>query len=266
MNHRRGAPALRALRDEPLLALDYVRLHLTRLYRKAPLGRAPELDAPPAQEPLPWEQGLLLIARAAGEWREGTALGLVRSTPADAGRDGSRAGRLAREMSGDRSLGELVYALVRATRPDAVVETGVAAGVTSAYALAGLEDNGRGVLHSVDLPPPALVARGLVGCRIPPSLRHRWRPRWGDARRLLPRVLREARGSRIFIHDSDHGYDAMRRELECAWAAFGHGEWIVADDVELHRAFTDVAAGHGARAFVIAQRDKRSCTGVMRHG
>jgi hypothetical protein len=121
------------------------------------------------------------------------------------------------------------------------------------------------VLHSIDLPPPALVAGGLVGCCIPPALRHRWRPRWGDARRLLPVVLREVRGSRIFIHDSDHGYAAMRRELECAWEALGDGEWIVADDVELHRAFADVAAAHGVRALVIAQKDKHSCTGLMRH-
>jgi hypothetical protein len=263
----RGAPALRALQEEPLLVVDYLRLQLTRLYRKAPLGRSRHLDAPPLQRPVPWERGPEVIARAAGGWLEGDALGLARSasTAAAAARDGSRARRLARDLAGDRSLGELVYALVRATRPDAVIETGVAAGVTSAYVLAGLEDNGRGVLHSVDLPPPALVAGGLVGCCIPPSLRHRWRPRWGDARRLLPRVLGEARGSRIFIHDSDHGYAAMRRELECAWEAFGDGEWIVADDVELHRAFTDVAAGHGAHAFVIAQKDKRSCTGLMRH-
>jgi hypothetical protein len=95
-------------------------------------------------------------------------------------------------------------------------------------------------------------------------VRYRWRPRWGGARRLVPRVLEQTGGRRVFVHDSDHGYQAMRGELECAWEAFGPGDWIVADDVELHDAFIDVAAAHGAAAYVIQQKDKPSCTGVMR--
>jgi hypothetical protein len=261
-----GRAALAALGAEPRLPLDYARLYLIRLYRKAPLGRSPLLDARHDQRPLPCDEGPRVIARAVGEWSDGREVEVVRSLAAagEADRDGSRAQRMARQLAGDHSLGELVYALVRAARPDAVIETGVATGVTSAFALAALEDNGHGELHSVDLPPAGLVARGLVGARIPRWLRHRWRPRWGDARRLVPRVLQETGGRRVFIHDSDHGYAAMRAELECAWGAFAPGDWIVADDVDLHDAFLDVAAGHGARAYVIRQKDKRSCTGVLR--
>jgi hypothetical protein len=206
-----------------------------------------------------------VIAGAVGQWSDGRTVALVRSLSAAVARDGdgSRAQRMAQQFAGDHTLGELVYALVRAARPDTVIETGVATGVTSAFALAALEDNGHGELHSVDLPPGALVARGLVGSGIPPTLRHRWRPRWGDARRLLPRVLEQTGGRRVFVHDSDHGYQAMRGELECAWRAFGSGDWIVADDVDLHDAFLDVAIAHDAVPYVIAQKDKPSCTGLM---
>ena len=260
-----GRAAWRALAAEPRLPADYARLYLIRLYRKAPLGRSPLLVRRRAQPPVPWEQAPRVIAGAVGAWSEGRTIGLVRalSPTAALDGDGSRARRMAQQFAGDTTLGELVYALVRAARPDHVIETGVATGVTSAFALAALEDNGHGELHSVDLPPAALVARGLVGSRIPPSLRHRWRPRWGDARRLVPRLLRQTAGRRVFIHDADHGYDAMRGELESAWLAFGPGDWIVADDVDLHDAFLDVAAGHDAAAYVIGQRDKRSCTGLM---
>jgi hypothetical protein len=259
-----GRIAYRLLREEPQLPADYVRLYLIRLYRKAPLRRSPLLDAPRGHRPIPWEEGRSLVTRAAGEWSEGQSVDLVRRAPQTA-RDGndSRAQRIARELAGDESLGELVYALVRATRPSAVIETGVATGVTSAFALAALEDNAYGELHSIDLPPPALVTRGLVGSRIPPALRHRWRPRWGGAPRLVPRVLRQTGGRRVFIHDSDHGYEAMRGELESAWDAFDPGDWIVADDVDLHGAFTDVAAAHAAVAHVVGQKDKPSCTGLM---
>jgi hypothetical protein len=80
----------------------------------------------------------------------------------------------------------------------------------------------------------------------------------------MPRVLEQTSGRRVFVHDSNHGYQAMRGELECAWEAFGPGDWIVADDVELHDAFLDVAAAYDAVPYVIGQKDKRSCTGLMR--
>ncbi|MCW2951450.1 MAG: hypothetical protein JWQ48_620 [Conexibacter sp.] len=263
-----GSAAYRAFRAEPRLPADYARLYLTRLYRKAPLGRSPLLELRRVRHPVPWDQGPGLIARAAGPWSDGPSVELARAATARASRDGdrSRAQRIARELAGDASLGELIYALVRATRPDAVIETGIATGVTSAFALAALEDNAHGALHSVDLPPGALVAGGLVGSGIPPTLRHRWRPRWGDARRLVPHVLEQTGGRRVFVHDSDHGYQAMRGELECAWRAFGSGDWIVADDVDLHDAFIDVASAHGAIPHLVAQKDKRSCTGLMRRG
>jgi hypothetical protein len=249
-----GRAAYRALREEPRLPADYARLYLNRLYRSAPLRRSPLLVRRHRRHTLPWDDGPELIARAAGAWSDGHAVELARSAST----------RASHALAGDPSLGELIYALVRATGPDAVIETGVATGVTSAFALAALEDNGHGELHSVDLPPGALVARGLVGSGIPPALRHRWRPRWGDARRLVPRILEQTGGRRVFVHDSDHGYQAMRGELECAWRAFASGDWIVADDVDLHDAFLDVAIAHGAVPYVIAQKDKRSCTGLMR--
>ncbi|MDN5698624.1 MAG: class I SAM-dependent methyltransferase [Rubrobacter sp.] len=45
------------------------------------------------------------------------------------------------------------YLLCRLRKPEAVVETGVAHGVSSAFLLAALRVNGGGELHSVDLPP-----------------------------------------------------------------------------------------------------------------
>jgi predicted O-methyltransferase YrrM len=97
------------------------------------------------------------------------------------------------EMAGDSALGRIVYAVVRATRPDVVVETGVATGVTSAYLLAALEDNGHGALHSIDLPPTDMVAAGHVGAAIPADLKARWTYHWGSSRRLLSKVLRPVR-------------------------------------------------------------------------
>lgn len=45
-----------------------------------------------------------------------------------------------------------LYLLIRAIKPAIVVETGVAAGISSSHILKALCDNGSGFLHSVDLP------------------------------------------------------------------------------------------------------------------
>lgn len=46
--------------------------------------------------------------------------------------------------------GSYLYALARETKPDIVVETGVASGVSSYAILQAMEDNGKGLLYSVE--------------------------------------------------------------------------------------------------------------------
>jgi predicted O-methyltransferase YrrM len=255
----RAALAGALLRHDRRLLADYVRFYL-----KGRLGRAERLQHRHVPQAMTWEGARRTILDPIGASPAGASLELVRRTRESPPPNGSVAERAAQRQAGDESLGELVYALVRAERPDVVIETGVATGVTSAYALAALEDNGSGVLHSVDLPPTAFVATGIVGSRVPAALRHRWRYHWGAARRLLPAVLDQTEGRRIFIHDSDHGYRDMRWELEQAWNAMDPGDWLVADDVDLHDAFVDFAQSRGARPYFVAQRDKSSCTGLVR--
>jgi hypothetical protein len=47
----------------------------------------------------------------------------------------------------------MLYAIVRAYKPDIVVETGVARGASSSFILCAMHENGKGHLYSIDLPP-----------------------------------------------------------------------------------------------------------------
>src|SRR4051812_6926009 len=67
----------------------------------------------------------------------------------------------------DFALSRLCYAVCRARKPRVVVETGVAFGVTTAFILKALEQNGSGELHSVDLPPLGRAAEKQVGSLVP---------------------------------------------------------------------------------------------------
>src|SRR5258706_11605345 len=100
-------------------------------------------------------------------------------------RMGTLAGRAAFSLShnGGFPFAEFCYAIVRARRPEVVVETGVGFGVTTAFILAALAQNEHGTLYSVDLPPLGVGAAEQVGFLVPEEFRSRWRLVRGSCRR-----------------------------------------------------------------------------------
>ena len=110
-----------------------------------------------------------------------------------------------------------LYAIARLVRPRHVVEVGVSSGVSSAYLLAALEANGRGTLHSVDLPSrPRRLAKSVGGVSwslpsgrssgwaVPLPLRARWDLRIGDKARVVPLLAGELPSVELFVYDVPH--------------------------------------------------------------
>ena len=149
----------------------------------------------------PRRRGRRRLGEIAGAWEEERPCGEgLRTPPAGVG----RGERLATLLAGDASLGELVYGRCGCRPEEVVVETGVATGVTSAYLLAGLADNGRGTLHSVDLPngPLSPGARLTRPCR-PSCASAGAYPPPGASRRASSRRLSLLGGTvGLFVHDS----------------------------------------------------------------
>lgn len=144
-----------------------------------------------------------------------------------------------------------LYVAVRAERPQVVVETGVSGGISSAHILRALAANGRGSLHSIDLPN---VQHGSVlppgretGWMVPDELRGRWSLTLGDARELLPGLLDTLDRLDIFLHDSDHSYGHMLFEYELAFPRLEPGGLLMSDDTHNHSAWDDFCAGRGLR-------------------
>lgn len=151
--------------------------------------------------------------------------------------------------------GPLLYFLVRFSRARIIVETGVASGISSAYILQALDDNGGGQLFSIDLPnadPLAEVpeSRG-TGWMVPATLRKTWDLRLGDSRQLLPAVLDERSPIDIFLHDSLHTYEHMTWEFETAWPRLRADGLLISDDVSMNAAFDDFCAGHKVRPILV---------------
>ena len=160
---------------------------------------------------------------------------------------------------------EGIYILVRILRPTYVVETGVAAGVSSAYILMGLEMNNKGDLFSIDLPnyeleyfpklglkPVSIIPKEKnVGFAIPPWLKHRWHLILGNSREILPKLLNELKTIDIFLHDSEHTYDHMMFEYHEAWNHLKSGGLLLSDNISMNRAFEVFAKEVKARSILL---------------
>jgi predicted O-methyltransferase YrrM len=144
-----------------------------------------------------------------------------------------------------------LYAIVRATTPRVMIETGVASGLSSAHILRALDRNGNGTLHSIDLPnvqEGSVLPQGRTsGWIVPDSLRGGWQLQLGDSRELLPRLLETLDRIDVFLHDSDHSYEAMLFEFEQAYPKLEPGGLVLSDDTHLHAAWDDFCANYGLR-------------------
>jgi hypothetical protein len=138
---------------------------------------------------------------------------------------------------GDAAFVRAIWLLVRCLRPQCVVETGVAHGVTSRFILEALEKNGGGHLWSIDRPPMEREWKAQIGIAVADHLQHRWSYILGSSRRRLPDVL-EARGEiDLFVHDSLHSERNVRFEMDRAWPTLRPGGAIVVDDIDVNRGF-----------------------------
>ncbi len=151
---------------------------------------------------------------------------------------------------------EVLYLLVRISKPEKVVETGVAAGFSTAYLLQALRDNGKGTLFSVDvgnrvpeghrtesgaLDKSWSVLEGEIGLVVPAELRSNWQLTIGESRSTLSNLLTELGQIDVFWHDSDHSYSNMQFEFDTAWAALTDGGLLVSDDIVQNSAFQELA-------------------------
>ncbi len=155
---------------------------------------------------------------------------------------------------------EFLYMLVRFARPRVMIETGVFDGQSSAVILQAMEHNGCGELRSIDLPAKEAIAGSThrmqesalpPGCDpgwlVPQRLRGRYRLELGDARVLLPALVRSSAPLDIFFHDSLHTYEHMTFEYTTAWPAIADGGFLISDDILWNAAFDEFCRSQGRR-------------------
>lgn len=153
-----------------------------------------------------------------------------------------------------------LYALVRLTEPDHIIETGVSSGVSSTHLLLGVRKNRHGAVHSIDLPirqrgsrfssrdsVVALPPGRPTGWAMPSELRDGWDLRIGASEVLLPGLVDELPSVGLFLHDSLHRPTHLTFELATVRPKLVPGAVVLADNtVWTGRAFPRFARSVGA--------------------
>jgi len=145
--------------------------------------------------------------------------------------------------------GALLYLLVRAGRPDRVVETGVRPGYSTAWILAALDANHEGELISLGPGPTVGRAPGVhdvtVGQFVPPALRTRWTLALGNSEERLREILAGSSSVDLFFYDNGPVASRARFELRAAWEALSPHGILLAHHIDANTAWTDFCRNQG---------------------
>jgi predicted O-methyltransferase YrrM len=133
---------------------------------------------------------------------------------------------------GDAGFVRAIWCLTRHLRPEKVIETGVAHGVTSRFILEALSLNQSGHLWSIDRPPLDDTWHDQIGIAVANRHPRLWSYVRGSSRRQLPRLISQLKQIDLFVHDSLHSERNVSFELAKAWFALRRGGAIVVDDVD----------------------------------
>lgn len=148
-----------------------------------------------------------------------------------------------------------LYWLIRVFTPHTVVETGVAAGFTSASILAALEKNGGGRLFSSDFPyfrhPNP---EKYIGILVEPELRKNWSLSISGDAKALPKIIEEVDRIDLLHYDSDKSYAGRDFAMKLVLPKLSPDGLIIMDDIWNDSWFHDFVTRE-KRAFVIL--DKR---------
>ena len=165
---------------------------------------------------------------------------------------------------GDSSLCRAVWCVTLHTRPQVVIETGVAHGVTSRIVLEALRQNDLGHLWSIDLPFPFdHRLHEETGIVVTDACRPRWSYLEGSSRQRLPRLVAEVGHVEMFIHDSLHTAKNTLFEMEQAASAMPTGGVMLVDDINSHLGFTTFAKRHpGYQTIICPSADRNGTFGI----
>ena len=144
---------------------------------------------------------------------------------------------------GGGARAELLYFLTRFTKPEVVVETGVAAGFSSMAFLSAMQRNGVGRLYSSDFPYfRADNPEEYVGILVPREMRTDWTLLLKGDDVNLPQILEAVDHIDLYHYDSDKSYAGRRFGIDIVKPKLAPSAIVMMDDIVDNVFFRDYVA------------------------
>ena len=164
-----------------------------------------------------------------------------------------------RAFNMDVMQGKFLHSCVKLLKPQLMVETGIANGVSSAYILKAMNENNTGKLISIEL------RKDLnAGSLVPENLRVRWQIEYGSSLKVMENMFKEHGFIDAFLHDSEHTYGYMLSEYRLAWPHIRDGGLMISDDVGANNAFLEFAESVGRKMVCIQGNEHKSILGIVK--
>ena len=175
----------------------------------------------------------------------------------------------------------ILYILVRIYKPSVCLETGVFYGGNTCFILNALRRNNFGELISIDLPANEikstkrhfLVGEGEnvpqeldSGFLIHKNLKKRWNFIRGDSLKEIPKIDKKIN---LYIHDSEHSFQFIRKEMSLIWNKLSNDAIILADDLDWSNGFFSFCVEKRIYPLIITDNGKsglRARTGIVKLG
>ena len=137
---------------------------------------------------------------------------------------------------------EFLFIVVRAVKPNIMIETGSFDGLSTAVILLAMEKNNKGTLFTIDLPNPRLPCdiKAESAWIVPNYLRNRLELKVGKSSEHLESIIKQIGEVDLFYHDSWHTYHTMMFEYQTIWPALSLGGLLMSEYLpNLNNAFKD---------------------------
>lgn len=127
----------------------------------------------------------------------------------------------------------LLYFVVRKTRPNFIIETGVASGWSSSSILAALRSNNNGLLYSSELPYPNIKgSHEVVGLVVEDNLKTRWKLYLEGDEISLPIILSEVGNVDLFHYDSRKSIKGREFAWKLIKKSLSRNAILIFDDIQ----------------------------------
>jgi len=150
---------------------------------------------------------------------------------------------------------EFLFIIVRAVKPNIMIETGSFDGLSTAFILLAMAKNNKGTLFTIDLRNPLLPKDidAEPAWVVPDYLRDRLQLKKGKSSEHLESVIEQVGEVDMFYHDSWHTYVNLMFEYQTVWSALRPGGLLMSEYLpNLNDAFKDFTKDKVNKPIILA--------------